>query len=85
MMENAVTFSLHARIESTAPGLMTPHRPSQIVQQDFKVTDSYTAPKGTLIMPSITAATMQVLAGLPANDHAGVPLCSLGSFFGLRI
>jgi len=32
------------------------------VQQDFKVTDSYTAPKGTLIMPSITAATMQVLA-----------------------
>lgn len=40
----------------------TGHPCAQIVQQDFKITDSYTAPKGTLIMPSITAATMQVLA-----------------------
>ena len=39
--------------------------PPQIVQQEFKVTDSYTAPRGTLIMPSITAATMQVLLNRP--------------------
>ena len=33
---------------------------AQIAQRDFQITESYTAPKGTLIMPSITAATMQV-------------------------
>ena len=38
------------------------------MQQDFKVTDSYTAPKGTLIMPSITAATMQVTL-VPMDVH----------------
>jgi hypothetical protein len=32
-----------------------------MVQQDFRLTDDYVARKGTLIMPSITAAAMQVL------------------------
>jgi hypothetical protein len=32
----------------------------QMVQQDFRLTDDYVARKGTLLMPSITAATMQV-------------------------
>jgi hypothetical protein len=34
----------------------------QIVQQDFRLTDDYVARKGTLLMPSITAAAMQVRA-----------------------
>ena len=31
----------------------------QIAQQDFALTENYTVPKDTLLMPSITAASMQ--------------------------
>lgn len=32
----------------------------QLAQQDFKLTDNYVAPKGTLIVPSVWSACMQV-------------------------
>lgn len=32
----------------------------QVCQRPFKVSDTYTAPKGSLLMPSIIAANMQV-------------------------
>lgn len=44
----------------------------QIAQQDFRLTDDYVARKGTLIMPSITAATMQVIV---LGTHAPVSEC----------
>ena len=34
--------------------------PLQVAQKPFRLTDDFVAPKGTLIMPSIVAANMQV-------------------------
>lgn len=34
----------------------------QWAQQDYKLTDNFTAPKGSLIMPSLISASMQVCA-----------------------
>lgn len=33
---------------------------AQITQADFPLTEDYTAPKGSLLMPSLIAASMQV-------------------------
>ena len=49
------------------PAPMVPH----IAQAPFKLTDGYTAPKGTMIIPSVVAACMQV--------REDVCLCGLGS------
>lgn len=32
---------------------------AQVCQKDFPLTDDYTAPKGSLLMPSLIAASMQ--------------------------
>ena len=37
-----------------------PVRALQVAQKPFRLTDDFVAPKGTLIMPSIVAANMQV-------------------------
>ena len=48
----------------------------QICQRPFKVSDTYTAPKGSLLMPSIIAANMQVCSSLVADCTTQAVACS---------
>ncbi len=45
----------------------------QWAQQDYKLTEDFTAPKGSLIMPSLISASMQV--SLPTPSMLPVGLC----------
>ncbi len=46
----------------------------QIAQAPFQLTDDYTAPRGALIMPSITAAAMHVSPPPPPTTHTHTQL-----------